>query len=70
MYGEGVPAARMLEAACEAYGWSSPGLTDEMIKVVRRFQVVVQGDVHAESWLRSELAYLERNAELFRRRIR
>jgi len=37
--------------------------------VVRDFQVVVQGDAGAMEWGASELAYMERNAELFRARL-
>lgn len=70
VYGEGEAAARMLGAAADAYGWSGDGLTDSMLEVVERFQTVVRGDRGAEEWGAGELAYMERNAELFRIYVR
>ncbi|HEY1365509.1 MAG TPA: phosphotransferase [Gaiellaceae bacterium] len=66
IYGDDELAARMLRAAAEAYGWSGPGLVDAMLAEVRQFQTIVAGDRRAEAWAASELAYLERNADLFR----
>jgi hypothetical protein len=66
MYGEGEPAARMLRVAANAYGWSGGGLVDSMLEVVLHFQDVVAGDPGAMEWAAAELAYMERNANLFR----
>jgi Phosphotransferase enzyme family len=70
LYGDGEPAARMLRAAGDAYGWSGDGLTDSMLATVQRFQGIVQGDRGAEEWAERELEYMERNAGLFRARLR
>jgi hypothetical protein len=69
MYGDGEPAARMLRAAVDAYGWSGDGLVDAMLEAVQSFQAVVAGDRGAEEWGARELAHMERNADLFRRRL-
>ena len=37
-----------------------------MLKTVQHFQMVVAGDPGAMDWAAAELAYLERNAALFR----
>jgi hypothetical protein len=66
IYGEGEPAAHMLRVAADAYGWSGGGLVDSMLAVVRHFQMVVAGDPGAMAWGAAELAYIERNADLFR----
>jgi hypothetical protein len=66
VYGEGEPAAQMLRVAADAYGWSGGGLVGAMLTVVRHFQTVVAGDPGAEAWGQGELAYMERNADLFR----
>jgi hypothetical protein len=67
MYGEGEPAARMLRAAVDAYGWSGPGLVDSMLTCVRHFAAVVAPpDRGAMEWGAAELAHLERHADLFR----
>jgi Ser/Thr protein kinase RdoA (MazF antagonist) len=67
MYGDGEPAARMLQIAADAYGWSGPGLVDAMLTTVRHFQAVVAPpDRGAMDWALAELAHLERNADLFR----
>lgn len=65
-HGEGESAARMLRVAADAYGWSGDGLVDSMLSAVRRFQAVVAGDRGAERWAAAELAYIERNTEVFR----
>ena len=70
LYGDGEPAARMLRAATDAYGWAGDGLTDSILETVRSFQAVVQGDHGAEEWGARELEYMERNAELFRAYLR
>jgi hypothetical protein len=65
VYGEGEPAAGMLRAAADAYGWSGEGLVDSMLAVVRRFQTIVDGDPGAMAWGAAELAYMELNAAAF-----
>jgi hypothetical protein len=40
-----------------------------MLKEVRDFQVIVAGNQGAMDWAAAELAYLERNADLFRTRL-
>ncbi len=71
MDGEGEPAAHMLRVAADAYGWagSGGGLVAAMLAEVRFFQTVVEGDQGAMDWAAAELAYLERNAGLFRARL-
>jgi len=69
MYGEGDPAARMLRAACDAYGWSGPGLVDAMLAIVRGFVADFADVPKSADWGRRELAHLERNADLFRARL-
>jgi aminoglycoside phosphotransferase (APT) family kinase protein len=66
VYGEGHSAARMLRVAADAYGWSGAGLVDSMLAMVRAFQTVVDGDRVAMEWGAAELAYMERNADVFR----
>ena len=66
IYGEGEPAAHMLRVAADAYGWSGAGLVDAMLTTVHDFQAVVEGDRGAMDWAAAELAYMERNADLFR----
>jgi hypothetical protein len=66
VYGEGEPAAHMLRAAVDAYGWSGGGLMEAMLETVQHFQTVVAGDPGAMDWAARELAYMERNADLFR----
>jgi hypothetical protein len=61
VYGEGEPAARMLAAALDGYGWTGQGIVDAMLVSVRGFVALHDtGD-----WGPNELAYMERNAELF-----
>jgi hypothetical protein len=67
--GEGEVAARMLRVAVDAYGWSGGGLVEAMLATVRNFQTIVAGDQGAMDWAAGELAYLERNADLFRTRL-
>jgi hypothetical protein len=66
MYGDGEPAARMLQAAADAYGWPGGPLVDSMLDTVRAFQDFVAGDREAEEWAATELAYLEQNVDVFR----
>jgi len=66
MHGDGEPAARMLQAAADAYGWAGAPLVDSMLDSVRTFQTVVAGDRKAEEWGSAELTYLERNMNIFR----
>lgn len=70
VYGEGEPAARMLRVAAEAYGWQGPSLVDAMLTTVRHFHAVVAPpDRGVMDWGSAELAYMERNAGLFRARL-
>jgi hypothetical protein len=69
IYGEGEPAARMLRVAADAYGWTGPGLVDAMLTIVRNFATGFEDDPGALDWALAELAYLERNADLFRARL-
>jgi hypothetical protein len=69
LYGEGEPAVRALSVAVDAYGWRGGGLVDSMLAAVRGFQAIVAGDQGAEEWAARELAYLERNAAVFRDRL-
>jgi hypothetical protein len=66
VYGDGEAAAHMLRVAADAYGWSRGGLVDSMLASVESFQTVVQGDRMAVEWAAAELAYMKRNADLFR----
>jgi hypothetical protein len=66
VYGEGLPAADMLRVATAAYGWSGEGIVDAMLATVRHFQTAVAGDAGAEEWGAQELAYMERNSDVFR----
>jgi Ser/Thr protein kinase RdoA (MazF antagonist) len=59
-------AARMLRVAVDAYGWTDPALADAMLAEVRHFEAVVAPG----AWAREELAYMERNTDLFRERLR
>jgi hypothetical protein len=70
VYGDGEPAASMLQVAAEAYGWSGRGLVDAMLATVRHFHdVVAPPDKGVMDWASAELAYMERNASLFRARL-
>jgi hypothetical protein len=69
VYGEGEPAARMLRVAADAYGWTGPGLVDVMLTIVRNFATGFEDDPGALDWGLAELAYMERNADLFRARL-
>lgn len=69
VYGEGEPAARMLRVAADAYGWAGPGLVDAMLAIVRNFATGFEDNPGALDWALAELAYLERNADLFRARL-
>jgi hypothetical protein len=65
LYGEGEPAARMLAAALDGYGWTGRGIVEAMLAAVRGF--VERHDTG--DWGRNELAYMERNADVFERRL-
>jgi hypothetical protein len=56
----------MLQVTVDAYGWSGGGLVDAMLTVVRDFQTIVAGDAGAIKCGAEELAYMERNADVFR----
>jgi hypothetical protein len=62
VYGDGEPAARMLRAAVDAYGYQEAGLAEAMLGHVRRF---VLDDPDPGEWGLRELEYMERNAPLF-----
>src|SRR5262249_3957951 len=62
VYGDGEPAARMLEVAVDAYGFEEAGLAKAMLDQVRRF---VLDDPDPGEWSLTELGYMERNAPLF-----
>jgi len=65
LYGEGEPAARMLEAALDGYGWTGQGVVGSMLAAVRGFV-----DRHdTGDWGLNELAYMERNADFFEQRL-
>jgi hypothetical protein len=66
IYGEGEPAARMLQVAAGAYGWTGGGLVDAMLATVRNF---VRVNPEFADWGAPELAHMERNADLFRTRL-
>jgi hypothetical protein len=66
VYGEGGAAAHMLRVAVDAYGWSGDGLVESMLATVEDFQTIVHGDPPAMEWAAAELAYMERNADVFR----
>jgi len=62
LYGEGQPAARMLGAAVDQYGFRGGGLIDAMLEPVRRF---VLDDPEPGDWGVGELDHMERNAPFF-----
>ena len=62
VYGDGEPAAAMLSAAVEEYGCSGAGLVEAMLAIVRTF---VEANPEVGDWGLTELAYMERTAELF-----
>jgi Phosphotransferase enzyme family len=65
VYGDGEPAARMLDAALEGYGWVGEGIVEAMRAAVRGFV-----DRHdTGDWGRNELAYMERNGDFFEQRL-
>jgi len=66
VYGEGEPAAGMLQEALDGYGWAEEGIVDAMLDAVRGF---VERYPDTGGWGQNELAYMERNAALFERRL-
>jgi Phosphotransferase enzyme family len=66
VYGEGEPAARMLQVAAGAYGWTGGGLADAMLSIVRTFCEINPEFI---AWGAQELAHMERNVDLFRARL-
>jgi hypothetical protein len=66
VYGDGEPAARMLQVAAGAYCWTGGGLVDAMLGTVRIF---VEVNPEFIEWGAGELAHMERNANLFRTRL-
>jgi len=67
VYGDGEPAARMLRAAVDEYGYEGEGLVEAMLEPVRRF---VLDDPSPGAWAVQELEYMERNAPLFEQYLR
>src|SRR5262249_15769438 len=59
-------AADMLRVAVDAYGWTSGGLVDAMLSIAR---TSVEINPEFRDWGVPELEHLERNAELFRKRL-
>src|SRR5262249_17891206 len=59
-------AADMLRVAVDAYGWTSGGLVDAMLTIVRTF---VEVNPEFRDWGAPELEHLERSAELFCTRL-
>jgi len=66
VYGDGEPAARMLQVAASAYGWTGGGLADAMLAIVRNFCEINPEFI---TWGAQELAHTERNLDLFRARL-
>jgi hypothetical protein len=66
VYGEGEPAARMLSAAVDEYGYRGDGLVEAMLEPIRRW---VRDDPEPGEWALKELEYMERNAPLFATRL-
>jgi Ser/Thr protein kinase RdoA (MazF antagonist) len=62
VYGDGEPAARMLRAAVDEYGYQGEGLVEAMLAPIRRW---VRHDPEPGEWELRELEYMERNAALF-----
>jgi len=65
-YGQGEPAASMLHAAVDEYGFAGPGLIDTMVAHVRRF---VRDNPEFAAWGVRELEYMERNAPFLEARL-
>ena len=59
-------AGDMLRVAADAYGWTSGGLVDATLTIVRTF---VEVNPEFRDWGVRELKHLERNASLFRERL-
>jgi hypothetical protein len=66
VYGDGEPAAHMLRAAVDEYGWTGAGLVDAMVTPVREF---VRDNPEAAEWGVPELEYMVRNAPFFEARL-
>src|SRR5215471_4856842 len=62
LYGDGEPAARMLWAAVNEYGYRGDGLVEAMLGPIRRW---VRDDPEPGEWALKEFEYMERNAPLF-----
>jgi hypothetical protein len=62
LYGDGEPAARMLRAAVDEYGYHGPGLVEAMLAPIRRW---IREDPDPGEWALNEYEYMERNAQLF-----
>jgi hypothetical protein len=61
VYGDGEPAARMLRAAVDEYGYRGEGPVEAMLAPNRSW---VRDDPHPGEWGLGELEYVERNAPL------
>ena len=66
VYGDGEPAARMLQVAASAYGWTGSGLADAMLAIVRNFCEINPEFI---AWGAQELAHTKHNIDLFRARL-
>jgi len=62
LYGDGEPAARMLAAAVDEYGYPGAGLVESMLAPIRQW---VREDPDPGEWALNESEYMERNAPLF-----
>jgi hypothetical protein len=67
VYGDGEPAARILRAAVDEYGFDGTGLVEAMLAPIRRW---VQDDPDPGEWALAELEYMERNGPLFEASLR
>jgi Phosphotransferase enzyme family len=67
VFGDGEPAARMLRAAVDEYGYEGDDLVEAMLDPVRRW---VRHDPDPGEWELRELEYMERNAPLFEASLR
>jgi hypothetical protein len=56
----------MLQAALDGYGWTGQGIVEAMLTAVRGF---VARHPNTCGWGQDELAYMERNADLFAQQL-
>jgi hypothetical protein len=67
LYGDGEPAARMLRAAVDEYGFRGAGLVEAMSAPIRKW---IQEDPDPGEWALGEFEYMERNAQVFETSLR